>query len=102
MSKRRSYSPQFKAEVVLEALKGEKSAAQICRERGISHDLLTRWRQQFLEQAPQLFTNGRSISREQVRIAELERLVGQLTMELELSKKISTLLTSRHSKSGSW
>lgn len=87
MSKRRSYSPQFKAEVVLEALKGEKSAAQICRERGISHDLLTRWRQQFLEQVPQLSTNGRSRSQEQMCIAELERLVGQLTMELELSKK---------------
>ncbi|MCD6169887.1 MAG: transposase [Candidatus Latescibacteria bacterium] len=51
MSKRRSYSPQFKAEVVLEALKGEKSAAQICRERSISHDLSTRWRRQFLERA---------------------------------------------------
>ena len=100
MSKRRSYSHQFKAELVLEALKGEKSAAQICRERSISHDLLTRWRRQFLERAPQVFTDGASGSQQQVRIADLERLVGQLTMELELSKKISTLLSSRYSKSG--
>jgi len=55
MSRRRSYSPQFKAEVVLEALKGEKSAAQICRERSISHDLLTRRPRQFLERAPRGF-----------------------------------------------
>lgn len=100
MSKRRSYTPRFKAEVVLEALKGEKSAAQICRERGIGHDLLTRWRQQFLKRAPRVFADGHSKSQEQARIADLERLVGKLTMELELSKKISMLLTSRYGKNG--
>ena len=48
----------------------------------------------------EVFTDGASGSQQQVRIADLERLVGQLTMELELSKKISTLLSSRYSKSG--
>ncbi len=41
-SERRQYSPQFKLQVVLELLKGEKSAAQIAREHGIGHDLLFR------------------------------------------------------------
>ena len=35
----------------------------------------------------EVFTDGASGSQQQVRIADLERLVGQLTMELELSKK---------------
>ena len=36
------------------------------------------------------------------RIAELERMVGRLAMELEMSKKVSSLLNSDQKKSGSW
>lgn len=95
MAKKRVYSAQFKAEVVLETLKAEKTAAQICRERGIAEDLLCRWRQQFVEGAPQVFGKESRCSAEQARIAELERLVGQLTVELDLSKKLSALWGSR-------
>jgi transposase-like protein len=37
---RRTYTAQFKFETVLEVLRGEKSVAQICRERGINDSLL--------------------------------------------------------------
>lgn len=95
MAKKRVYGAQFKAEVVLESLKAEKSAAQICRERGIAEDLLCRWRQQFIENASGVFAKESRCSVEQARIAELERLVGQLTMEMDLSKKLSALWESR-------
>ena len=100
MTQRRSYSPQFKAEVVIESLKGEKSPAQICRERGIGHDLLSKWRKEFLEKSHLAFFNKNDVSFEASRIAELERLVGKLMMELELSKKLSELLSSRSGRSG--
>jgi transposase-like protein len=35
MAKRRAFSPEFKLETVLDLLRGEKSVAQICRERNI-------------------------------------------------------------------
>lgn len=95
MGQKRVYTPQFKAEVVLEAVRGEKTAAQLCRERGIAEDLLCRWRQQFVEGAPRIFSGEAIRSIEQARIAELERLIGQLTMELNLSKKLSALWESR-------
>jgi len=98
MGKYRSYSAEFKVQVVLEALKGQKTEAQICREHNIAPDLLTHWKQNFLERAPQLFQSRQQQSAEQERIADLERLVGQLTMELAASKKVSKLL---HSRSGS-
>lgn len=34
MSKHKSYTPEFKAKVVLEALQDQRTAAQICRENG--------------------------------------------------------------------
>lgn len=100
MKRKRSYSAQFKAEVVLEALQAEKNQAQICRERGIGADLLSKWRQHFLENASELFRAEANKSADQGRIAELERLVGQLTVELDLSKKLSELASSRYRRNG--
>jgi transposase-like protein len=39
MGKYRTYDAELKARVVLEALQGQKTAAQICRENGIADDL---------------------------------------------------------------
>jgi transposase-like protein len=100
MGKRKFYTPEFKAKVVLEALQGQKTAAQICRENAIADDLLSRWRQEFLERAPLIFATSRQDSAEQARIAELERLVGCLTLELTAVKKASSLLTSRSRSAG--
>ena len=60
MAKRRSFSPQFKTEAVLDLLRGQKTQAQICREREIGADQLSRWRDQLLERLPSVFENGRS------------------------------------------
>ncbi len=102
MAKRRTFSPEFKAQVVLEVLTGAKSGAQVCREHQIKDSVLSRWKQEFIERTPQLFERGRMQSQEEERIAELERLVGRLTMELEMSKKASFLLNSRRNGSKPW
>jgi len=39
-------------------------------------------------------------SQEQERIAELERVVGRLTMQLEIAKKASALLSSQPNRNG--
>jgi transposase len=100
MGKYREYDAEFKTRVVLEALQGQKSLAEICREHGIAADLLCRWRDNFLARAPELFKTRRERSAEEVRIAELERLVGQLTLELTAAKKVSSLLNSRSLNGG--
>mgnify|MGYP002402528136 CR=1 FL=1 len=53
-------------------------------------DLVCHWRDVFLERAPQVFLDPRANGKVEVseqRIAELERMVGRLTMELDASKK---------------
>jgi transposase len=94
MSKRRKFSPEFKARVVLEELTGIKDRAEICREYRLRPQVLARWKEEFLERAPELFATERGRGDEQERIADLERMIGRLTMELEAAKKASSILTS--------
>lgn len=104
MSKqRRSFTPEFKAEVVLQYLAGQKSVAEICREHRLKDSLFYRWKDEFLAGAAQAFVRGAGQQTQAAateRIAELERMVGRLTMELEAAKKASQLLNSRSSRSG--
>lgn len=98
---RREYDPKFKLACVLELLKGEKTQAQVCRERGISDDLLSRWKVIFQERAPGVFVEPKSgLSEEAARIVELERLVGQQALELSVLKGASRLASSRSTRNG--
>ena len=100
MSKQKQYSAELKTQVVLEVLTGHKALADICREYEVAADLVCHWRNVFLERAPQVFVDPRASGKaaaEEQRIAELERMVGRLTMELDASKKAWRLLPSRAS-----
>lgn len=100
MSERRVFTPEFKARVVLEELAGIKDKAEICREYRLRPQVFSRWREEFLERAAEIFATERSRGDEQERIADLEQMVGQLTMELEVAKKASNILTSLSSGKG--
>ena len=95
MVPRRKFSPEFKAHVVLELLTGEKGLMQASREYGIKDTVLSRWKQEFLERSATVFElpPDQSAGYEQ-RIAELERMVGKLTVELEVAKKALRYSTS--------
>jgi transposase len=96
MSKFREFSPEFKVQVVLGLLTGAQTSSAICRQHQIKDSLLYRWKQEFLERAPQVFAKGGTgPSLEQARIAELEGVIGRLTVELEAAKKVSRVLGSR-------
>ena len=93
--KRRSFEPEFKLKCVLDVLSGRKTPAQVCREHGLNESILVRWRKQFAERAPEIFASSKSngVSAEAQRTAELERLVGRLTLELDAAKILSSYLT---------
>ena len=100
MAKRRSFKPEFKARLVIEELTGVKTMAEICRENQLRAPVFSRWKAEFLKRAPEIFATKPSRGDEQERIAELERMVGRLTMELETAKKASDILTSHLSRNG--
>ena len=95
MSKKRTYTPEFKARVVLEIISQQKSLAQASREHGVRDSVISRWKQEFIDRSPQVFENGKVRDERDQRIAELERMVGRLAMELEISKKVSNVLNSQ-------
>jgi len=74
---RRTFTPEFKAEVVLEMLSGRQSSAELCRQHQLSPNLLSLWRGTFVERLPVVFQAEEQRSQELARIAELEQLVGQ-------------------------
>jgi transposase-like protein len=86
---RRVFAPEFKVRVALELLSGQKTLMEAAKEYGIKDSVISRWRTELIERAPSLFTENTQTGREsQQRIAELERMVGKLTMELEMAKKV--------------
>lgn len=99
MARGRTFTSDFKAQVVLEDLTGVKSAAEICREHQLKPQVLARWKAEFVQRAPEIFATKEN-DEAQERTAELERMVGRLTMELEVAKKASNILTSLSSRNG--
>ena len=88
MAKRRRFTPQFKAEIVIEALTGQSSQAEICRQHNLSEDQLSKWKHQLLENAAILFESTDKQSNDsKERIAQLEQLLGRLTLALDIQKK---------------
>lgn len=95
MVKRRKFTPEYKARVVLEILTEGKSLSAASREYGIKDSVLSRWKQEFIERSPMLFENSASSNVRDEQIAELERMVGRLATELEMRKKVTNFLDSR-------
>jgi transposase-like protein len=97
---RRTFTPDFKAEVVLALLRGEQSHAELCRQHQLSPNLLSLWKQTFLDRLPFVFQADERREHEDRRLADLEQLVGRQALELELLKKASRLLTGPGTANG--
>ena len=94
--KRRTFTPKFKAKVVLEALRGESSQAELCQRHNISEEQLSEWKQQFRENAVSVFASKDKPSKEETaRIAELEQLVGRLKVAMDIHEKALALLNEK-------
>jgi putative transposase len=72
---------------VWEIISGNKSLAEACREYNLKADLLSHWKAQFLDNAAKVFETTTEADLKQARIAELERLAGKQSLEMEMLKK---------------
>ena len=90
---KKSYSPTFKAQIVRELLKEEKSVNQLAAEHGLHPNQLYRWREIALAGLPSLF--ARENAQEQAtkeaaheqQLQELYAEIGKLTTQLTWLKK---------------
>lgn len=100
MRTRRTFSSAFKAKVVLECITGEKSVSEVTRAYQLSPILVSKWRTEFMENSATIFERKNTGSEDQNRIADLERLVGRLTLENEMLKKASSISNAQVSRNG--
>src|SRR4051794_18824776 len=88
MARYRTYTIEFKRQLVEEHLGGGIGLSELARRHDISRELLRTWVKK--HEAGEL-ARGRPVTPDrrayEVKIAGLERKVGQLTMELDLLKK---------------
>lgn len=89
--KKRFWTAKRKLEVIRECLKEKETVAEVCRRQGISQSMYYEWRNIVFEKGEEALKHGGK-SREEVekdkRIGELERKVGQLSLECDLLKKL--------------
>lgn len=85
----KSKDAAFKAILALEAVKGEKTIAQIASEYGVHPNQIGQWKRKLLEELPMLFSDKRSRhDKDQEELeAELYRQIGQLKVEIDWLKK---------------
>jgi transposase len=85
MRSQRSFSLEFKRQVVQELLSGESSPAQLCRRHNIGSSLLYHWKRQYSRGKFENEPTEEAALKD--RVEKLERLVGKLTLENEFLKR---------------
>jgi transposase len=78
---RRNHSAAFKARVALEAIRGEKTVAEIAAHHEVHPNQVTSWTTQFLENAAAIFGGNALAADGRERIRELHEKIGELTVE---------------------
>ena len=88
-SKRRRHSASFKTKIVLEMLKGSGTVSELASKFEVHPTMITKWRKEFLEKAPGIFSDNSSKQQKchEQETEELYKKIGQLQMELDWLKK---------------
>ena len=89
---RQRYTNEFKAKVVLELQREEKTTAQIAAEHGVHPTQLAQWKKEFLEAMPGVFGKKKRELREsekkhQKEVEHLHKEIGHLTVQVNWLKK---------------
>lgn len=90
-----SYTPQFKLDRALEALK-TNNIADIARKYGLNANLLYLWRDQLVERGASVFATApdRETNELKAKVGRLEQMIGKKEVELNLLKNFSDFYSS--------
>ena len=97
MKLRRTFSKEFKRQVVEEILSGGTTTAAACRKYSIAYPVIARWKNNY--DMGRLDNEPTTDEGYQETVAKLERKVGQLTMEIDVLKKVLKQARSQPEKS---
>ena len=88
MQKKKQYPKEFKARVALEAIKGEKTIAQLSSEYEIHGNMITKWKRHLQDNIGNIFTrkNDQDPSDKEL-IESLYKQIGKSQVEIDWLKK---------------
>jgi transposase len=97
---RKQYTPEFKLKVVLESLQRDTTLEEVRRKFGVTNSMIHRWRQEFQAKAADIFVDKRNPKQKAQAQGyapgespdDLKRLIGELTVQNEILKKVPGLL----------
>lgn len=97
---RNRHSADFKAKVAMAALAESKTLAELSSEYGVHPTQITRWKQELITSAPDLFGKGKKKDdNHEAEVAELHRQIGKLKVENDFLSNLPGLsLTGRRSR----
>ncbi len=85
---RKKFSPEFKAKVAIEALKEQKSVAELALQYDIHPTQIATWKKHFLENSSSVFSEKQTGSKEtEATEARLYEQIGKLQVQNEWLKK---------------
>ena len=90
---RRKHSAAFKAKVALEALKNEKTLAQLSSQYEVHSNQIRQWKKKLAAELPCIFSGKQKKTEKdgEALESELYRQIGQLKVELDWLKKKSQI-----------
>lgn len=91
--KRRRFSAEFKSKLAIEAVKGQRTVAELAGQHQVHPNQITQWKKQLLDSAEQVFSARQAADRHQHEelTAKLYQQIGQMKVELDwLQKKLWT------------
>jgi len=77
---RRNHSAVFKAKVALDAIRGERTLAELAKTYDVHSNQITDWKNQLLERSASVF-KGESAAQPTVDLKELHAKIGRLALE---------------------
>lgn len=80
----KTYSPEFKLQVVLEAPQSDRTDAEIARAYEVHPVTLSGWKKQLKENGAKAFGGDNELKEKEKKIVKLERMVGQKEVEIAL------------------
>ncbi len=89
MKTRKTYEPKFRARVALEAIKGQKTIAEIVKEYKLHSSVIMRWKKEVMDKLHTLFQKQDNSELEEAvaKTDELYKEIGKLKMEVDYLKK---------------
>jgi transposase-like protein len=102
-NKRRYFTPKEKLQVVLESYQRDTTIEAVCRKYCLVRSVINRWREEFQQGAENVFIDKRNPAQKAKSLGyepgqspeDLKKIIGELTVQNEILKKVPGLLGSR-------